>query len=211
MGCNSYSPKPGGSGPTQTQMANPGLDTVQTFLFQPYCISCHSNEGGNPHGVNLETYNNILLNLNDVLDQATIKKAMPPGHPLPDNIQQLLINWISNGAPLSGANPAPHPIPVPAPTPVPMPPFDLQPTWTSISKNFDTLCMKCHGPGGKAAKDPINDLQYLLTSKLVIPGNALGSKLYKEVSTGKMPPGSPYDPLDVQAIQMWIQQGANNN
>jgi hypothetical protein len=71
--------------------------------------------------------------------------------------------------------------------------------------------MKCHGPGGKAAKYPVNDLQYLLTSKLVIPGDSLGSKLYKEVSKGKMPPGSPYDPLDVQAIQMWIQQGANNN
>jgi Planctomycete cytochrome C len=192
-------------------MASPGLDTVQTFVFQPYCIRCHSNAGGNPHGVNLETYNNILLNLPGIMDQAAVKKAMPPEHPLPDKIQQLLINWISNGAPLSGANPAPHPIPVPAPTPVPMAPFNLQPTWTSISQNFNTLCMKCHGPSGKEAKVPVNDLQFMLTNKTVVPGDAENSKLYDEISEGHMPPKHPYDPVDIEAIKTWIEQGAQNN
>jgi mono/diheme cytochrome c family protein len=211
MSCNSYNQKQGAGEPSEIEMSSPGLDTIQKYLFQPYCISCHSTQGGDPHDINLETYNNILLNLDEVLAEAAVKKTMPPGHPVSPKVQQLLVNWISNGAPQSGINPIPHPMPIPAPTPVPMAPFNLAPTWTSISQNFTTLCMKCHGPGGKAAKDPVNDLQYLISSKLVVPGDALRSKLFKEIRTGKMPPKNPYDPLDVQAIQMWIQRGANNN
>jgi uncharacterized membrane protein len=106
--CNSYDPKNQGSGPNSAQMASPGLDTVQTFIFQPYCVRCHSSRGGEPHGVNLETYNNILLNLESIQTEAVVARTMPPRAPLPANLQQLLINWIANGAPLSGTNPAPR-------------------------------------------------------------------------------------------------------
>jgi hypothetical protein len=209
--CNSYNPKDGGIQPTQLEIANPGLDTFQKYITEPYCVRCHSESGGDPKGVNLENYNNILLNLNAILQETVVKKTMPPGNPLPASDQQLIINWIANGAPQSGSNPAPHPNPVPTPPPLPLAPFNLQPTWTSISQNFNNLCMKCHGPAGKASKYPVNDLQFMLTNKIVVPGDLLNSKLFKEISTGKMPPKGPYDPVDIQAIGDWIQQGANNN
>jgi len=77
-----------------------GLDfaSVKAQFFQPQCLRCHSNVGGNKGGINLETYANVSRFLNRA-QSAVNSGVMPPAGPLPANIKSILNNWIVAGAP----------------------------------------------------------------------------------------------------------------
>ena len=72
---------------------------VNANIFQPHCVSCHSNAGGNPGGVNLETYANVVTHLSDIRDQVNTNQMPKGGPPLTDTQKTILNDWISLGAP----------------------------------------------------------------------------------------------------------------
>lgn len=201
----------------------PSYTYVQTQVFQPYCISCHSNAGGNPHGVNLETFENTVQNLSDVETEALTNQTMPPSGPLPSLAQQILREWIAGGAPENGVvdpdpspgpspgpTPSPYPATSPPPTASPTPPPSIQPTYSSLAQNiFTPKCVACHSAGGSEASKPLDS--YSAIMKYVTAGNPTGSAIYQKISSGKMPPSGPLSSGDIQEVETWIQNGAQNN
>lgn len=70
---------------------------IKVQVFEPYCLSCHSNATRNADGVNLETYEAVSLNIASIR-QAVVSGFMPRNSTLPDRQKQLLIAWIDAGA-----------------------------------------------------------------------------------------------------------------
>lgn len=71
---------------------------IKSQVFDPNCIRCHSVAGGNRAGINLETYSNvqpILQNIANVINSG----AMPPTGSLPNNLKNLVAQWIAAGSP----------------------------------------------------------------------------------------------------------------
>jgi mono/diheme cytochrome c family protein len=194
------------------------FEQIQSLVFQPSCVSCHGIAGGNVHGINLETYSNVIKNLAKVLEQVVVLKKMPPEGPLSDDLQKTLAAWIKAGAPEEGQNPVPIPIPVPIPVPSPIaPPTSLQPTFASISQNiFIPRCILCHGASGPVSRININDFNFLADPKnnLVIHGNAKLSRLFEVISAtdnSRMPPaGDPLKTDEINTIEIWINNGAKD-
>ena len=75
---------------------------VNDRVVKPRCLTCHSVEGGNKGDVNLESYENIISNLDDIKDDVT-KGTMPrpKNKPLTDIQKQIILIWIEKGAPQS--------------------------------------------------------------------------------------------------------------
>jgi mono/diheme cytochrome c family protein len=214
--CNSYTPK--ATSPTQagaaTSIGQPGYlvptyEYVKAQVFQPYCLSCHSSAGGNPKGVNFETYSSTIRNLEGAETEAITDKTMPPSKAIPQEAQDLLKQWIDGGAPLNGVIATPNPTPNPSGT---------QSNWQSIFTNvFRPKCISCHsGTKPKAKIDLTNQAWIInLANGVIVPGNPNASLLVKALKgiggATKMPPGSSSIPAaDFNAIQAWIKNGANN-
>jgi uncharacterized membrane protein/polyisoprenoid-binding protein YceI len=89
--------------PIDSVAATPDLfsyDQVKS-IFQNNCIACHSEKSGNPGGVNLETYENILTKKDLILSEITTN-SMPPvfaKQKLSKEDSDLLKAWIQAGAP----------------------------------------------------------------------------------------------------------------
>lgn len=71
--------------------------TVKTLVFDPACIRCHSAPV-NRAGVNVETYQNVVKNLNRI-DAAIKSGFMPLGGSLTALQKKLILEWIEAGAP----------------------------------------------------------------------------------------------------------------
>ena len=126
VACNSYKSKIHNEDTGPITASAIDYQVVHDQIFAPYCLCCHSASGGNKGDVNLETYQNVIDNLDDIKTAVLVKQAMPPkraGGPLASNLQQLLSTWINAGAPLdAGAvTPTPTPAPIVTPTPVASP------------------------------------------------------------------------------------------
>ena len=73
----------------------------------------------------------------------------------------------------------------------------------------------CHDPGSHKEGLVLNNYSGIM--RLVVPGNAGGSKLFKVITTtnpGDVMPPPPHSRLstaNIAAIQKWINQGAKNN
>lgn len=112
------------------------------------CQTCHSEAGGNKGSLNLETYEAVKKNIQDIRNEVS-EKSMPPRRqqPLSEAQIKLVLAWIDAGANLEAKKPieqTPTPTPteptpepsepviVPAPTqpatPDPVPPVKAPPT-----------------------------------------------------------------------------------
>ncbi len=86
---------------------------------------------------------------------------------------------------------------------------------TQILPIWKNDCVDCHK--GSVAPDlrPENSYADLLNNGWVIPGNSAGSLLYESVAwTGgasRMPIEYKLTETEIQLIQLWIDQGAENN
>lgn len=73
----------------------------------------------------------------------------------------------------------------------------------------------CHvagGPRGIDLRSYESVLQGGQLGAIVVAGNAAGSELVNQISTGRMPPGGPpLEAAQVQLITDWINDGAENN
>jgi hypothetical protein len=75
---------------------------ITQFILGPRCLECHSDAGGNPNGVNLETYANVTQNL-DMIGVMIENDIMPKERPkLSDKEKEVLLTWIAGGGPLHG-------------------------------------------------------------------------------------------------------------
>ncbi len=74
---------------------------LNSQIFAPICLRCHSKAAGNQGGINLETYTTVKQNLSNV--QSVIATNFMPlnGPPLSQALKNLLNAWIVNGAPQS--------------------------------------------------------------------------------------------------------------
>lgn len=94
----------------------------------------------------------------------------------------------------------------------------LEPTFESVKKVIlQPKCLRCHGPGGEAARTPLRTREDLLDSPLeiVIPGNPEESGLILVLQEGarkKMPPPKsaipPVSSEEIDIIAQWILNGA---
>ena len=71
---------------------------VNSQVIGPRCLSCHSNQGGNRAGLNLETYENVFNERNGIKNQVS-NGSMPTGSPLTSIQKQTILTWLNNGAP----------------------------------------------------------------------------------------------------------------
>ncbi len=182
---------------------------VNQYVFGASCQHCHSSAVA-AGGIVLESYASIRQNLTVVLG-AIESGAMPPSG-LNSFQSQLFSKWINQGAPempMSG--------PSASPSPSPSGGIVYLPTYTSIHDHiFHDSCLGCHRVGGKAQDVPLEPYGALIAqSSVVSPKNADGSTLYTAVRDGKMPTRSSHLPHltveQVNAIQQWINEGAQNN
>ncbi len=72
--------------------------SVKAQVFQPYCIRCHSQAGGNKAGINLETYARVKPIITRV-KAAVNTNFMPQSGPLNDTSKAILNAWADAGAP----------------------------------------------------------------------------------------------------------------
>lgn len=87
-----------GAPSTNTAPAAITYQTVNAQIFQPSCLSCHSTNGGNSAGINLETYANVLKHISSV--KVVISNGtMPIGGHLSSAKKKLISDWIAAGAP----------------------------------------------------------------------------------------------------------------
>jgi uncharacterized membrane protein len=71
---------------------------VNSEVIGPRCISCHSNQGGNRDGINLESYENVFNERTGIKNQVR-NGSMPTGSPLTSIQKQTILTWLNNGAP----------------------------------------------------------------------------------------------------------------
>ena len=101
-------PRDGNSAPSSGTVTTPiepisfTYEMVNTSVLQPRCISCHSNEGGNRGGVNLETYESVAAAASDI-EAAILSGSMPRprNKPLTPEQKEMILKWISIGFPKS--------------------------------------------------------------------------------------------------------------
>ena len=72
----------------------------------------------------------------------------------------------------------------------------------------------CHGSDASSEVFPLTTYDEI-TQAGIIPGNAVGSTIYKSISgrglVQAMPPNNYLSENDLQTVYIWIQQGAKNN
>lgn len=120
---------------------------IKLLILDPYCIKCH-REGK----VKLNSFSEVLTHLDGIRSSVFIKETMPKNRFFPDNLKNLLLAWIENGAPeiakdssLGGPDPD---LPVLEP---------LKPTFPSIrDRIFIAQCGDCHDPLSKNCQSILN-------------------------------------------------------
>ena len=75
-------------------------EMVNAQVIAPRCLKCHSDAGGNRGRVNLETYENVVSEINTI-EKEIISGSMPRprNKPLTPEQKDLILKWITNGAP----------------------------------------------------------------------------------------------------------------
>ncbi len=165
-------------------------ESVQRLVLSKQCLTCHSSAGGNAGKLNLETYENIKLNLNQIVFRVIEKKDMPQNG-LPDSEFQLIKLWLESGAPeknspLGGGN---------APITGPL-------DWSKIKNQILVKnCLDCHSGEKPDANLNLENLEIFRLNLTKI----IERTLVKQ----DMPP-QPYGALTMnqrQALLKWISQG----
>ena len=78
-----------------------------------------------------------------------------------------------------------------------------------------THCYRCHGQDGsvEGALNYVTDLAKLVARKKVVPGDPKGSRLYRRVDEGTMPPPDEHPrpgAAEMGVLKKWIEAGAPN-
>lgn len=188
---------------------------VESQVLKDHCVSCHSEKSGNKGGVNLETYENVLKDVQSIRAEV-LSKSMPPSRfenlKLSEAQIKLVIDWIDNGAKENdtdqGAIDQPPVIVTPPPTttpPVVNPPVTEDVVFADIlEKIFKPNCVKCHSDATRNRGDVNLETYANVISAL--------SDIKSDVETDQMPPkpprGTPLTDEQKKMLFDWIEKGA---
>lgn len=165
-------------------------ESVQRLVISKQCLTCHSNISGNAGQLNLETYENIKRNLNQIIFRVIEKKDMPQNG-LAESEFQLIRLWLESGAPEKNSPLAGGNIPITGPL-----------DWVKIKNQILVKnCLDCHS-GEKP--DANLDLSSLDNFKLNL------TKIIERTLVKQDMPPQPYGALTMnqrQALLKWISQG----
>lgn len=185
--------------------STPSYAQVNAAVIQAKCATCHGVSGGNRGGLNFESYENVLAAANSIAG-AVNAGSMPPrtAPALSAGEKDLLLGWITAGAPREGqsGNAGTPPGTQPTPNPTPSPPSQPEMTFASVYERvLQPSCVGCHGTRGGVNLETYD--------------NVLDHKqdIVDAVETGFMPPRSrtPLTPEQKQHLLSWIQAGAPFN
>ena len=190
-----------------TQGSYSWLQTRSDGVFQKYCVSCHGT-GDKLLPNDLDNITNTTL----MIEQAYIVPGqpgqskivqrvtdpdfpMPPeGYPAPTaEEKQLLKNYIESIPVVQDGDDS-----------------IFEPEFSKISTFIlEPYCVSCHGPS--QSKKGVRLDGYDNVMKYVTSGDALGSKLYTEIESGRMPPTGDVSAKQLQQLRTWIELGAKNS
>ncbi|MCB0417047.1 MAG: hypothetical protein H6617_09225 [Bdellovibrionaceae bacterium] len=181
--------------------------SVQRFILQPKCMSCHTGPGS-PQGVDLSSYQAVMgshvvepfkPDLSRLYD-SVMAARMPKGQAsLSPQLLDLIRVWIENGA-QEGA----------AVTPLP----EIEPTYVSIFQNiFEKRCNGCHNGAHPKTELDLRTYKSLMEFegdifKAVDPKDPDSSSLYLNLVNEIMPPSGPLEEKEINAVRDWILAGA---
>lgn len=172
-------------------------ESINAKVISGQCLSCHSEASGNKGNLNLESYQNIRANLNQIMYRVLEVKDMPLGG-LTASDYALMQMWLTAGAPEKNTQGL---------MPVLKGPFN----WLVIKDQIlKRNCLDCHssadGRGGGAELPPEAGLD--LSDYDQFKNNY--AKIFDRTFVKQDMPPEPYDGLNAnekQAVLKWISQG----
>lgn len=209
IGCSYNESKKNGGGTSAPQ--KPLTDAaiiysvVHEKVLKSSCVTCHSKNGGEPKGINLENYENVFRNLRLVRDVITARTMPPRSQPqLTEEQALLIISWIDSGAREKSAEapgPSEPPPPTQNPPPVVPPVQNGEVKFSQVNEAvFKPKCLTCHSASaGNMAG--INLESYEIILQLV-------PRIESAINSDKMPLGSPLNKELKELLNAWIKQGA---
>jgi formylglycine-generating enzyme required for sulfatase activity len=78
-----------------------------------------------------------------------------------------------------------------------------------VAPILEQNCTGCHHDSSEAKHIDLTSREFVVSHKLVVPGQPDASPLYTVIKTGVMPPGGKLSDSDTGMILRWIQQGAD--
>jgi mono/diheme cytochrome c family protein len=182
-------------------------------ILSQNCTACHTASSGPGNVTNLTNVNHLISSglvvpgnpAASLLYTIIQSGRMPTSGALSAANQEIIRAWIAgNGTPSGGGtptNPGPSPSPAPTASPSPDQPQALQ----IISQS----CTGCHGAtSGSAGVYGLTDVNHLIQSGLIVPGQPAQSFLFTKINSGAMPPGNPLSAANQEIIRQWILSGA---
>lgn len=186
--------------------------TVKQKIFLSRCEGCH-NEARPRHGIRVDTFEQVKLNLQRIVQSTLVSKSMPVGQPLSDSEMALLQAWVEAGAPETTTPETSKESGEQTDMPVPgIADFDYI-RGPLFQKH---LCYTCHVKGQHGGDVVIDKLEALLDPRYraVVPGQPDRSVLIRVLEAEdrkRMPPissGAGLQPSEVKLVRDWIARGA---
>lgn len=201
-----------GSGSDGSSLSSAQLEAKALKIIEKKCTSCHNAEIPSGQIDDLISRDSLLYyrlvipgepNLSDLY--SVIKNgSMPPApnKPLTSAESQIIHDWILNGFTDSTGGITP-----PDNGPITV----LGPTFASIKALIiNNKCLSCHN--ATTAQGGVNFSTYASTMNTVQAGRPEVSSLYTTTLSQRMPTGNnKLTGAELQAIQQWITNGAQNN
>lgn len=201
-----------GSGSDGSSLSSAQLEAKALKIIEKKCTSCHNTEIPSGQIDDLISRDSLLYyrlvipgepNLSDLY--SVIKNgSMPPApnKPLTSAESQIIHDWILNGFTDSTGGITP-----PDNGPITV----LGPTFASIKALIiNNKCLSCHN--ATTAQGGVNFSTYASTMNTVQAGRPEVSSLYTTTLSQRMPTGNnKLTGAELQAIQQWITNGAQNN
>lgn len=164
-------------------------ESVNAKVLSGQCLQCHSQAGGNAGNLNLETYQSIRTNLNQIMYRVLETKDMPRGG-LAGADYALMEMWLQSGAPEKNT--------LTSPLPILKGPFN----WLVIKEQIlKRNCLDCHSSVTPEAGLDLSDYDQFKNNY---------AKIFDRTFVKQDMPPEPYDGLNVnekQAVLKWISQG----
>ena len=164
-------------------------ESVNAKVIIGQCLECHSNASGNKGNLNLETYQSIRANLNQIMYRVLETKDMPRGG-LTGADYALMEMWLQAGAPEKNT--------LTGPPVVLKGPFN----WMTIRDQvLMRNCLDCHSSVSPEAGLDLSDYDQFKNNY---------AKIFDRTFVKQDMPPEPYDGLNVnerQAVLKWMSQG----
>jgi len=204
---------PAGTVVSAEMLSKVSYQMVKTQVFDRSCVSCHGTSGN----LSLETYESALSVLDKIKSSTLDERRMPkaPNPALDSHQLEVLAAWIQVGGrklPADGSDDA-------------APPPTLAPTYSSIHKLIlEQKCVRCHRADSNSQANQMpfttydeirNNPRPILFPEQPDEGEGLLLEVLRAGARKPMPPLdsgiSPVKPEEIQIIEEWIRNGAQNN